>query len=135
MKKELMRKIIDNNRFSNRKISDPDFCPCYNGTKCHNIAEDKLICLFCYCPEYQIDLEFPEGRCRINSSSGTYFHHPELPPKGIWDCSNCTIPQTENYAKQFLRKMSLEQLGRFQNIEFRMSKEMFDFLIKNVSQE
>ncbi len=128
-KQNLIEEIIKKYIFNNRKKESPDFCPCYNGTKCHDISENKLMCIFCYCPEYQQDLECPEGKCKINSRYGKYFYHPDLPFRRIWDCSDCIIPQSRNYTEKFLENLSTKNLLKFYNSNFENSRQIFDFLM------
>jgi len=131
MKQELIKTIIEKYTFSNKKKTDPDFCPCYNTPgwkKCHSLEDDNLICVFCYCPEYQQDMEIPEGKCNLGSLDGVYFHHKNLPPKGIWDCSDCEIPQTKNFVSNYLKRFSEEKLKRILETNFRTARDLFDFL-------
>ncbi|MDO8517334.1 MAG: cysteine-rich small domain-containing protein [Nanoarchaeota archaeon] len=131
MKEELIEKIINKYTFANKKKKDPDFCPCYNNTdgkKCHNVDDNKLICVFCYCPEYQQDMEIPEGKCKITNNQGFYFKHLKLPLKGIWDCTNCNIPETREYVKSYLEKFSDKELKEVFETNFRTSRSLFEFL-------
>ena len=128
-KYSLIKKIIGKYTFQNRKKEHVDFCPCYNGTKCHKILENELICLFCYCPEYEINEEFLEGRCKIENPLGKYFYHPNLPYGKIWDCSECITPQKKEYVSNFLKRITKNNLEFFLSKNFNHSKEIFDFLI------
>ena len=118
---ELITKIIDENRLVNKREKDPDSCPCYNGTKCHNHASDyEMICLLCVCPEYRKDLV--EGGCKIHNPNGKWFYHRDLPEGKIWDCSDCELPHTEEYVRNYLEKLSTERLN-----EIRECKTINDF--------
>jgi len=60
--------------FQNKKC---EYFPCHK-----NIDEEKLNCLFCYCPLYT-----------FKDCGGSY-----TMLNGIKDCSNCTLPhKVENY--------------------------------------
>lgn len=105
----LINQIIEENRLSARKKADPHSCPCYNGTRCHNSSSDyEMICLLCICPEYNQSTE--EGRCKINQPKGKWFYHKNLPTGRIWDCSDCGLPHTEKYVRDYLERLSLEEL-------------------------
>jgi len=109
-KKELISKIISENRFKTRKEKDPNSCPCYNGNKCHDMNDYELICLLCVCPEYKRNPNNLEGGCKINSSFGKWFYHEDLPTGRIWDCSDCKLPHAEGFVKNYLEKLSVEKL-------------------------
>ncbi len=109
-KNKLISKIVSENRFKNRKEKDPNSCPCYNGKKCHEINDYELICLLCVCPEYKKDSNNLEGSCAINSSFGKWFYHKNLPTEKIWDCSDCKLPHTERFVKNYLERLSVEEL-------------------------
>ena len=133
MREELIKRIIEKYTFVNKKKKDPDFCPCYNrhnGNKCHNLDDNELICVLCWCPSYEKNAEIPQGICKIDSPHGFYFHDPNLPPEGIWDCSNCNIPQTKKFVSNYLKRFSEEKLKKILETNFRTSKELFDFLMK-----
>ena len=74
----LIETIIKKSTFNNKKKESQNFCPCYNETKCQDISGNSLMCIFCYCPEYQQDLECPEGKCIINSRYGKYLYQHNL---------------------------------------------------------
>lgn len=57
--------------------------------KCHVMEDDKLCCLFCYCPLYH------DPNC-----GGDY-----IIVKGIKDCSNCIKPHTEGFVMGYLEKL------------------------------
>ncbi|MDO8623617.1 MAG: hypothetical protein Q7R52_05215 [archaeon] len=136
MKEKLIKEIIEKYSFANKKQNDPNFCPCYDhdhGKKCHDIGDMELICIFCYCPEYIQSMEIPEGKCNINSPDGVYFHHKNLPPKGIWDCSSCEIPQTRNFVSNYLTRFSEDKLKKILETNFRTSRELFDFLNEQIN--
>jgi len=107
-KSELIKQIIENNRYINKKKENPESCPCYNSNKCHNLDDDKLICFFCLCPEY--NTKSVEGGCNINSKKGKWFEHSSHPTGRIWDCSDCNTPHTEGYVKKFLDLFSISEL-------------------------
>jgi Zn-finger protein len=108
-KNELINYLIEKNRLPNRREQDPNSCPCYNGTRCHNgLGDDEMICLLCVCPEYNRTVE--EGGCNINGRDGKWFYNRNLPQGRIWDCSECRIPHTENFIRNYLKKFSLEEL-------------------------
>ena len=111
MSKELIAKIINENRLANRKKENPNSCPCYNGAKCHSDVNDyEMICLLCVCPEYKKDLF--EGGCNVNSPDGKWFYHRDLPEGKIWDCSDCETPHTEKYVRNYLEKLSMGELDQ-----------------------
>ena len=111
-KRELIKTIIDENRLVNRRKNEPDSCPCYNGTRCHNTLSDfEMICLLCVCPEYDRSItEKGEGKCKNDSPFGKWFEHKDLLAGRIWDCSDCNIPHTETYTKYYLEQLSFEEL-------------------------
>ena len=111
-KSELIKKIIDEYSFKNQKEKNPNSCPCYNGTRCHDLPDEKLICLLCLCPEYQVELRHDDGTCKIKSSLGKWFYHPAHPNGKIWDCSDCSIPHTKDYVEKYLEKLGEEELKR-----------------------
>ncbi|MCK4647625.1 hypothetical protein KAT24_01700 [Candidatus Pacearchaeota archaeon] len=109
-KNKLINTIIEENRLINRKKKDPDACPCYNGNRCHKDMDDyQLICLFCVCPWY--DKSIDEGGCNINSRYGKWFYHENLSRGKIWDCSDCKLPHTEEFVRDYLEKLPIEELG------------------------
>ncbi len=113
-KNDLIRKILEKYTFKKRKKENEDSCPCYNGTKCHDLSDEELICLFCLCPEYQYDLEHIEGGCKIDGI-GKWFYHNAHPTGRIWDCSDCSIPHTKEYVNKYLNNLSIEKLEEFLN--------------------
>jgi len=111
----LIRKIINENRLTNRIKQDLDSCPCYTGIRCHNNLSDyEMICLLCVCPEY--NKNSPEGGCNLNESGnlgdskGKWFYNKNLLTGRIWDCSDCNIPHTKKYVKYYLNQFSTTQL-------------------------
>lgn len=75
--------------FENR---DCKYYPCHDGI-------DKINCLFCYCPLYN-----------LTKCPGEY-RYIDLNGKKIKDCMNCTFPhRAENYEKviAFLGKSNLK---------------------------
>ena len=109
-KENLITKVIEENRLTNRKKENPNSCPCYNGTKCHNHTDDyEMICLLCVCPEY--DRSIPKGGCKINSPYGKWFDREKFGLEEIWDCTDCGIPHTEEYVRGYLEKLSMEGLN------------------------
>ena len=108
-KQKLINYLIEENRLINRKKQNPDSCPCYDGTRCHNGLDDyHLVCLLCICPEYNRAID--EGGCNLNSQDGKWFYDPNLPRGKIWDCSDCKLPHTEEFVRSYLEKLSLEEL-------------------------
>lgn len=102
--------IVDYFDFENMKEQEPDFCPLYEmNTKCHNV--EKLNCLFCACPFFDYSDNEPLGisedkkvmsHCNINSRfSSTY----EFENNVQCDCSNCTIPHTDQFAKSYIKTL------------------------------
>ena len=138
-KSELINQIIEKYSFANKKREDPDFCLCLNGKKCHDLPDTELICVGCYCPEYLLDSEHPQGKCRINSPFGKPLDREEKfgrPDLGIiLECTNCVIPQTRTYAKKYLSRFSEEILSRIYENNFKTARELCEFLKENVSQE
>ena len=123
-KPNLIKKIIDENRLTNRKAEDPNACPCYNGTRCHNHTRDsKMICLLCICPEY--DRSIDEGGCKIDNPKGKWFYHNDLPAGKIWDCSDCELPHSEKYVQDYLEKLSEEELDTIR--ECRTISKLWEF--------
>ena len=108
MNKNIVNKIIEENRFSKRKQTNPESCPCYdqNGKKCHTIPDDELICLFCYCPYYIMDMGHPEGECKINNpqGKGCWYEDPNISSSNhrVWDCSACDYMHTLEGVEEFL---------------------------------
>ncbi len=111
-KDKLITKIIEENRLANRREKDPDSCPCYNGKRCHNaLSDSEMICLLCICPEYDRSItEGGEGRCKINSPYGKMFEDKGLLTGRIWDCTDCDAPHTEEYVRDYLEKLSEQEL-------------------------
>ena len=119
MKSDLIEKIIDENRLTNRKKENPNACPCYEGKRCHNtLSDDEMICLFCICPEY--NKKNTEGGCNLKeprnlwNSKGKWFYHPAHLTGRIWDCSDCTIPHTEKFVEKYLNKLTIPQLKKLE---------------------
>jgi len=56
--------------------------------KCHDM--ENICCFFCYCPLYE------EDEC-----GGNY----KILKNGVKDCSNCTIPHTPEFVREYLTKM------------------------------
>lgn len=94
---ELIKEILTEFDFENKKKKNPDSCVCYSDGKCHNL--EKLNCFFCYCPEYETTKA--EGGCKINSEKGKWFVKGD---KKIWDCSDCNYPHKEEFIKKHLRE-------------------------------
>jgi Zn-finger protein len=115
-KQKFIDDLIDKNRLANRREENPDSCPCYNGNRCHNGLDDyHLICLLCVCPEYNRSID--EGGCNINSQHGKWFYNSNLSKGKIWDCSDCKIPHTEKFVRNYLEKLSLEELKDIEECE------------------
>jgi Zn-finger protein len=95
-------KLIEENSFEKRKISNPDECVCYQQDKpCHNI--ENLNCLFCFCPNYDLNVE--EGNCKINSPIGKYI---ETRNGKIWDCGDCDFPHKKENVKSIFLKVYIK---------------------------
>jgi Zn-finger protein len=114
-KVDLIKEIITDNRLTSRIQQNPDSCQCYSGTRCHNHLSDyKMICLLCVCPEY--DRDNPEGGCNLNeprnlwNSKGKWFYNENLPTGKIWDCTECYLPHTKKFVKNYLKQFSVQQL-------------------------
>jgi Zn-finger protein len=58
---------------------------------CHNMKDESINCLFCYCPLYYLE-----------SCQGHY-----VIKEGIKDCSNCTIPHQVGTYPQLIEKLQL----------------------------
>jgi Zn-finger protein len=111
----LIKKIINENRLTSRIKQDSNSCPCYHGTRCHNHLSDyNMICLLCVCPEYKKDNL--EGGCNLDESKnfkdskGKWFYNQNLPMGKIWDCTECYLPHTGKFVKNYLNQFSMEQL-------------------------
>ncbi|MEI6970357.1 MAG: cysteine-rich small domain-containing protein [bacterium] len=98
-----IERIVQATNFINFKKIMPDGCPCNKpGSRlCHQLPEDELNCLFCYCPEYQRERE--EGGCGITNPRGKWFFNDALPKGKIWDCSDCDYPQRPETVRNYLR--------------------------------
>lgn len=108
-KSKLIGSLIESNRLANRRLQNPNSCPCYNGNSCHpNLDDSRLICLFCICPYY--DNNTKEGGCNVNSQYGKWFYHKNLPKGRIWDCSDCEFPHIEKNVRIYLESFSVKQL-------------------------
>jgi Zn-finger protein len=113
-KSDLIKEIIKENRLTNRIKQDSDSCPCYNGTRCHNLPDYEMICLLCVCPEY--NKNSPEGGCNLDeprnlwNSKGKWFYHENILTGKIWDCSDCNLPHTKKYVEYYLNQFSTKQL-------------------------
>ena len=131
---ELITKIIEENILINRKKKDPDSCPCYNGTRCHNGLDDyAMVCLLCVCPGY--DRSNDEGGCNINSKYGKWFYHKNLSKGRIWDCSDCELPHTKEFVRNYLEQLSFLELEKIH--ECKTINKLWEFFDenKNVSWE
>ncbi|MFA4953359.1 MAG: cysteine-rich small domain-containing protein [Candidatus Pacearchaeota archaeon] len=118
-----IRNLVGEFDFDRRKKEFPNECPCYTenrkfsvsfktgnfedkeNKRCHDIPENELNCFLCYCPEYNLNLEF--GGCKIGNpqEKGKWFYHEALPRGKIWDCSDCGYPHDKKVAEKYLRKM------------------------------
>ena len=101
-----IRNLLNEFDFDKRKIKFPTECPCYMQNKpCHNISEGYLNCFLCYCPEYNLNLEF--GGCNLGNpqGKGKWFYHEALPHEKIWDCCDCSYPHDKEVAEKYLKKM------------------------------
>ena len=123
-KNELINVVIEENILANKKEKDPDACPCYNGNRCHKDLEDnELVCLFCICPRY--DMSTGEGGCNINSQYGKWFYHKNLPKGKIWDCSDCKLPHTEEFVRNYLEELSFLRLEKIR--ECKTVQDLWEF--------
>jgi|GEM_PF-2266559 len=104
-----IERIIQATTFENFKKIIPEGCPCNKpGSRlCHQLPENKLNCLFCYCPEYRHDLA--EGGCRIGNGSGKWYYNDALPLGRVWDCSDCDYPQRLDVVREYLRRIFYER--------------------------
>ncbi len=69
---------------------------------CHKIDEDKMNCLFCYCPLYAL-----KDKCGGN---------PTFLGNGVKSCENCTAPHNGERGWDFvMNKMSeIMELGKIE---------------------
>ncbi len=104
LKVENIHAIINETSFAVRSVKYPDKCPYYKQSPpkhCHSELRD-LNCFLCACPDYKNTRT--EGGCRIDLPFGKWYHHPDLPRKKIWDCTDCCIPHIPKYVENYLRE-------------------------------
>jgi Zn-finger protein len=112
-RRDLIKKIIEENRLLTRIKNKLDDCPCYNGKRCHpELKDKKMICFSCYCPYYLKDREHPEGACSINSKYGKWFEYQDakFQKKRIWECTDCVIYHTKKGVRRFLKTQPDQEL-------------------------
>lgn len=119
-KLDTINRLIENNRFIKKKEQNPNACPCYTSEKCHpNLSDYDLICLFCVCPEYNRITS--KGGCNIKDPinlpniRGKWFDRSKWGLESIWDCSDCGIPHTEKFVRNYLEKLSTSELENLEN--------------------
>ena len=71
---------------------------------CHSKIED---CTWCYCPFYP---------CK-DETLGKFYHHPKLPPQGIWDCSDCTWIHQKDVSQEVFNEIKKLGIRTPQEIE------------------
>jgi Zn-finger protein len=93
--------ILEKFSYENRKKENPEDCPCYAASPCHDITD--LNCFLCYCPWYEN--KKAEGGCEIGNplGKGKWFEREGHPISNkVWDCSNCEYPHKIEVAEKFL---------------------------------
>ena len=107
---EKVPQIVREMSYENQKMKNPSDCPCYSSKPCHTNVDD-LNCFLCACPNYDTknkDKVGFIGGCKIGSLKGVYLSNIYSGNRNlgflIWDCSNCTIPHSCEFAENFLRK-------------------------------
>lgn len=108
--------------YSNMKEKESDFCPLYKlNQKCHHKDSDKdYSCYFCACPYfmykdiedgplYSYKNEEVYSKCAISSRNAVKFQY-EVENKIFTqcDCSNCILPHTTGFIKQFTCNEQIE---------------------------
>ena len=64
---------------------------------CHDLAEDKFSCLFCYCPLYDME-----------DCGETYF----ISEKGVKNCKDCTFPHDRDNYGLVIKKLKEKMYGK-----------------------
>ena len=92
--------ILEEFSYKKRKELNPDSCPCYSSSPCHET--ENLNCFLCYCPWYEN--EKSEGGCKKNNplEKGKWFERKD---DKIWDCSDCDYPHQEKVIKEMLTNL------------------------------
>lgn len=101
------RDILDFFIYDNLIHSEKRFCPLFaSGQKCHIFSADRLNCLGCYCPYFELTVEekgseIECGSCSVNSPAAQRFSSDGKVK--ILDCSMCVIPHQASTAMKVLR--------------------------------
>ena len=101
------REILDFFIYDNLVRSEKRFCPLFaSGQKCHILSGDRLNCLGCYCPHFELTVEEKGnetecGRCSVGSPAAQRFSSDGKVK--ILDCSMCVIPHQASSALKALR--------------------------------
>tara|TARA_Y100000310_G_C20640218_1_gene793489 strand:+ start:672 stop:1106 length:435 start_codon:yes stop_codon:yes gene_type:complete len=105
--------IIKQTSFEVRSRNYSHECPYYvSNKKCHDLED--LNCFLCACPNYNSGSLI--GGCEIESKSGKWHYHKNLPKGKVWDCFDCSVNHSSGEVRDYIEK------------NFDKLKEIFDSL-------